>query len=270
MKLFNPLSKKAFVNLFSDFILQKLGKTTKTIIQVTLYQNFIVIYGKTDSKEKIDFDTIKEEFIEENKELCKTISVSENLGTLNLIEVTPDFFKNNCYRYYLDLHNTERPLYHKNSINFHFNEFIDSVEWKKELFLEIPHNSILPQETFKFSPLQVTSEFPHGYSLNIGRSLIYYSEYISYNLFNTLSVNHMEMLITNQKNINDDQIIEIKSNSLYPKENIKSLILDNFDFDFDKFNVLFNEYDLCDEIKKPTGEKPWLVKNIVPQDLFIF
>jgi hypothetical protein len=80
----------------------------------------------------------------------------------------------------------------------------------------------------------------------------------------------MEMLITNQKNINDDQIIEIKSNSLYPKENIKSLILDNFDFDFDKFNVLFNEYDLCDEIKKPTGEKPWLVKNIVPQDLFIF
>jgi hypothetical protein len=48
------------------------------------------------------------------------------------------------------------------------------------------------------------------------------------------------------------------------------LILDNFDFDLEKFNSLFEDYDLCDEIKKPTGKKPWLVKNIVPQDLFIF
>jgi hypothetical protein len=80
----------------------------------------------------------------------------------------------------------------------------------------------------------------------------------------------MKLLITNQKNLDGDQIIEIESKSPYPQDKIKSLILDNFDFDLEKFNSLFQDYNLCDEIKKPTGKKPWLVKNIVPQDLFIF
>jgi hypothetical protein len=270
MKLINSQSKKAFVNLFADFILQKFGKTTKTLIQINLFTNFIVINGITDSEENLDLNLIKEEFFEENKELCKEIKINKNIGTLNLLDKKTDFFKNNCYRYNLNLYNTERPIYNKNSINFYFNEFVDSVEWKNELFLEIPHNAILPQENYKFSPLVYTSEFPYGYSLNLGRSLIYYAEYISHNVFNTLSVEHMKLIITNQKKLDGDQIIKIESKSPYPQEKIESLILDNFDFDLEKFNSLFQDYNLCDEIKKPTGKKPWLVKNIVPQDLFIF
>jgi len=78
------------------------------------------------------------------------------------------------------------------------------------------------------------------------------------------------MLITNQKNVNDDQIIEVQSKSPLPSEKITSLILDNFDFDLDKFNNFFSDYDLCDEIKNVTSPKPWIMKNIIPQDLFVF
>jgi hypothetical protein len=270
MKLINPISKRAFVNLFSDFILQKLGKTTKTIIQTTLYDNFIVIYGRTNSDVNLNMDEIKSEFFLENQELFNKVSINENLGTLNLIQYNPEYFKNNCYRYYLNLYNTERPLYHKNVLYFHFKDFTDSVKWKEGLFLEVPHNSLLPSEKFRFSPLQITSEFPYGYSLSIGRSLIYYAEYISHNIFNTISVENMKMLITNQKNVNDDQIIEVQSKSPLPSEKITSLILDNFDFDLDKFNNFFSDYDLCDEIKNVTSPKPWIMKNIIPQDLFVF
>jgi hypothetical protein len=270
MKLINPKSRRAFVNLFADFILQKLGKTSKTIIQITLYDNFIVIYGKTDSEEVLDIDSVKKEFFEINKELCEKISVSENLGILNLVQKNSDYFKNNCYVYYLNLYNTERPLYHKKALNFHFNEFHDTVEWKNELFLEVPHNSLLPVDKFKFSPLQITSEFPYGYGLNIGRSLLYYAEYISHNIFSTISVENMKLLITNQKDLNGDQIIKVDSKSPFPVEKIQSLILDNFDFDLDKFSERFYDYDLCDEIKNVTSSKPWLIKNLETQDTFIF
>jgi hypothetical protein len=269
MRKINKNSRRGIVNLFADFILQKLGKTTKTLIQINLYKNFIVINGVTDSTENLDIDLIKKEFFDQNKELCENISVDSNIGTLNLLTLETEFFKNNCFRYNLNLYNTERPIYNKNSINFYFNEFVDSVEWKNELFLEIPHNAILPKENYKFSPLVYSSEFPYGYSLNLGRSLIYYAEYISHNVFNTLSVEHMKLLITNQKKLDGDQIIKIESKSLYPQEKIESLILDNFDFDLDKFSKKFDEYDFCEEIKNVSSEKPWLIKDIVVQDLII-
>lgn len=270
MKIINPNSKRAFVNLFSDFVLQKLGKSSKTIVQVTLFNNFIIVNGKTDSEVNFDLMEIKNEFIEKNSDLIKKIDIDKNLGTLDLIEKTSDFFKNNCFRYHLDLYNTKRPLYHKNVIDFVFNDNHDTVDWRYGIFFEIPHNSLLPVHNFKFSPLQVTSEFPYGYSLSIGRSLLYYAEYISYNIFNTISVDNFKMLITNQKNLDGEPIIDVISKSPFPGEKIKSLILDNFDFDLEKFHTLFDEYNFADEILNLTAEKPWLVKNIIPQDLFIF
>lgn len=270
MKLINPKSKRAFVNLFSDFIMQKLGKNTKTIIQVTLYNNFIVIFGKTNSEIDLNIEEIKKEFFEYNSDLFKQISLDENIGTLNLIEKNSDYFKINCYRHYLDLYNTERPLYHKNVINFNTPGDYDTLDWKDGIFLEIPHNSILPTDSFKFSPLQITSEFPYGYSLNVGRSLIYYAEYIALNIFPTISMEKFKLLITNQKNTDGDQIIEFKTKSPYRESKIESLILDNFNFDLEKFSEKFDTYDFCDEIKNLSSDKPWLIKDIVAQDLFIF
>jgi hypothetical protein len=47
-------------------------------------------------------------------------------------------------------------------------------------------------------------------------------------------------------------------------------VLDNFNFDFESFNKSLESYDICDDIKKPTESKPWLVKDVNPVDLTIF
>jgi len=268
MKLINPKSKRAFVNLFSDFVLQKLGKTTKTIIQTTLYDNFIVVNGKTDSEIEVNIGDIKTEFFESNKNFLSGLEIQENIGTLNMISKTDDFFRNNCYRYYLDLFNTKRPLYHKNALNYYQSGEWDTVDWRKELIVEVPHSLLLPTHRFLFSPLQVTSEFPYGYGLKIGRSLIYYAEYIALNIFGSMSVENMKMMITNQKNTDGDQIIKVDSKSPFPVEKIQSLILDNFDFDLDKFSEGFYDYQFVDDILSPFDQKPWLLKDKV-NELFI-
>lgn len=268
MKLINPTSKKAFVNLFSDFVLENLGKNTKTVIQTTLYENFIMINGITDSNVVIEIGKIKEDFFKKYEELIKNIELSEKISTFNTIKKSPEYFKNNCQRLYLDLYNTDRPIYHRNVLNYHQENKWDSVDWNNEIILEVPHNTILPNEKFVFSPIQITSEFPFGHSLELGRSLIYYGEYISFNIFNTISVDNFKMVITNQKNINGDPIISISSKSPYPKEKIESMILDNFNFDLESFNNLLSKYDLCEEITNVRNEKPWLIKNMQPQDLY--
>jgi hypothetical protein len=269
MKLINPKSKRAFVNLFSDFVLQKLGKNTKTIIQTTLYDNFIVVNGKTESDIDVNIGDIKTEFFETYKKFLIDLEIKEHIGTLNMISKTDDFFKNNCYRYYLDLFNTKRPLYHKNVLNYHQSGEWDTVQWRKELIVEVPHSSILPTHKFVFSPLQVTSEFPYGYGFKVGRSLVYYAEYISLNIFGSISVENMKMMITNQKNTNGDQIIEIKSNSPYPSDKITSMVLDNFSFNLEPFEDKLIDYDLSNEILDVEGDKPWLVRDKI-KDLILF
>ena len=62
MRLLNKNSKRFIVNLFSDFILSKIDKTEKTIIQVSDCNSFIVVAGKSTSKEILDLQLIKGEF----------------------------------------------------------------------------------------------------------------------------------------------------------------------------------------------------------------
>jgi hypothetical protein len=47
------------------------------------------------------------------------------------------------------------------------------------------------------------------------------------------------------------------------------MVLDIFDFDFEGFNKKLESYDLCDDIKKPTESKPWLVMDKHPNDLLV-
>jgi hypothetical protein len=269
MKLINPKSKKAYVNLLADFILNKLGLFSKTIIQVNLFDNFFIVEGVTDSDLELDFEEIKNEFFIKHSDLYDELNLIPTIGSLSLIKKNKDFFKNNCYRNYLEFYDTQRPLYHKNLLDYSFKNNYYSVEWKKGYFFEIPHNSLLPIENFTFSPLTTFSEFPYGYSLNLGRSLIYYSEYIVFNIFNSIGSNHLKLMVTNQKDAGGDQIIELKSQSPFPQQKIKSIILDNFDFNIENFNNKFLNYDFADEILNVKNEKPWLIKNVQVNDLVI-
>ena len=78
------------------------------------------------------------------------------------------------------------------------------------------------------------------------------------------------------KNEDDDFNIDVMCDwhsdtySIYPKNKIKSLILDVFDFNLNKFsNDYLNEYDIEKDIQNQLEEKPWLVKEKV-KDLVIF
>ena len=82
--------------------------------------------------------------------------------------------------------------------------------------------------------------------------------------------NKIDFYLTTKKNDDDEQIIEIKFTSPISEETIKSMILDVFTFDLPKFIKTIGNYDLCNDIKKPTESKPWLVNDINPKDLIVF
>ena len=104
----------------------------------------------------------------------------------------------------------------------------------------------------------------------MGRLLFYYSEYIANQIIKTSSTDRMDILLSDRKNDDGDQIFDIKMESVVPTDFIKSMVLDIFDFDFTKFKSKLKSYDFCDDIKKPTEDKPWLVKDKDPIDLTLF
>jgi hypothetical protein len=67
----------------------------------------------------------------------------------------------------------------------------------------------------------------------------------------------------------EDNQINITSNSIHPKKNIISMVLDVFDFDMLKFNDMIKGYDIIEDITKPFDKKPWLVRDKI-KDLILF
>jgi hypothetical protein len=83
--------------------------------------------------------------------------------------------------------------------------------------------------------------------------------------------NKIKILLSTENNFEGEQEISIDFNQDFlSNNNVKSMILDVFDFNFETFNKKLESYDICDDIKKPTEVKPWLVKDINPKDLTIF
>ena len=126
---------------------------------------------------------------------------------------------------------------------------------------------ILPD--FNYPPFHISSEFPHGYSLSMGRSQLYYSEYISTNIFNTIKAKELTIKITENRDSDEDLMIEVMSDSIYPNNVVKSLILDVFDFDYNSFNKRLEGYKYSLDITEPFDNKPWLIKDRL-NDVIIF
>ena len=114
---------------------------------------------------------------------------------------------------------------------------------------------------FVSTPLNVSSEFPFGYSLNSGRLQYYYSEYISFNILNSIKSKKLDIRFSNKINDNDDLNIKIISDSCYSSNVVESMVLDVFDFDIESFRHVLTSYNLMDDILNPLGEKPWLFKD---------
>ena len=226
MRLINKNSKRGIVNLFADFILSKIKKTEKSIIQVTDCGPFMIVNGLTTSNEYLDINEIKNEFKETFTDLLKDLDISD-INTIDVISYEQDI----------------------NTIHKGW------VIVNKKVFIEEPEPEI--------SELSISSEFPYGYSLDCGRLNTYYSHYIMNHMFNLLGVDEVSFYFTTEQDESEDIKIKIISNSNVDKKSIKSLILDVFDFNMDTFRDCLSDYNLIDDILNPDGEKPYLKQDLL-------
>jgi hypothetical protein len=199
----------------------------------------------------------------------------ETVNIIDLIVYDRDLKKKTDYTF--DFYNSERRIYHNDilvTILENPQPKFNSITYNNRLEYELDYSEedTTNLEYFTYSPLNITSEFPHGYSLSMGRQELYYSEYICNQLFDViLSTNRYTQLTFKYSSIkvDEDNQIDISVNSIYPKKDIISMVLDVFDFDMLVFYDKIKDYDIIEDITNPFGDKPWLVKDRI-KDLKLF
>jgi hypothetical protein len=225
MRLINKNSRRGIANLFADFILSKIKRTEKSIIQVTDCGAFMIVNGLTTSNEYLNINEIKNEFKESFGDVLKELEMLD-LNTIDVIRYNEDI----------------KPI-HKGWVIVN-----------KNTFVEEPYPDI--------SEISISSEFPYGYSLDCGRINTYYSHYIMNHMFNLLGVDEVSFYFTNEEE-DEDLKIKIVSDSKIDKKSIKSLILDVFDFDMESFRERLSDYNLIDDILNPNRDKPYLKQDLL-------
>jgi hypothetical protein len=229
MRLFNKNSRRGIVNLFADFIVSKIDPKERSIIQITDCEVFMVLNGQTTSEIELNIDELKNEFNETYKDILKSLGL-EHFNVINII------------KYGVDIVPIETGW----------------VDTNKNVFVE---------ENESFGEISISSEFPYGYSLRTGRSMVYYSHYILNQISSTIGSDNM--FIHFLPKVEDEMDIKVITNSMYDSKTIKSLILDVFDFDLEDFSNRMESYDITQDILNPEGEKPYLVQDRL-EDVIIF
>ena len=217
------INKKTIIcNLFSDFILSKIGLDSNTKIQVTDCNNFYVINGETNSSIILNMNDLIDEF---NIQFANVVGDDRILRTIDLINYSTKLIPVSKLKY--KLYNSENCLYPKEDIE-------------------------PPVESYIY-----TSTFPHGHSFTMGRSLIYKMKNIAYNVFNLGYIKWLEMEIN--LNNSEDDMVSIKHNlSPIKYDFIQSAILDVFDVKNN--NVYINKYDIFKESIRYQKERPKIYK----------
>jgi len=219
MRKINKNSRRGIVNLLADFILTRIDKKENSIIQITDCEAFMVIHGQTTSEEVLDMEKIKNDFFEWFKDILDEVGIT-NINTIDII------------RYGQDIKNIEKGW----------------VSVNKEVFVEEPE---------PIHELNVSSEFPYGYSLNCGRLMTYYSHYVFNHMYSLMGVDDVKFYFTKEEDENEDFKIKIVSDTKYNKDIIKSLVLDVFSFDLEDFKDYVKDYDLLQDILFPWKDKPY-------------
>jgi hypothetical protein len=225
MRKINKNSRRGVVNLFADFILTKIDKKENSIIQVTDCESFMVVHGLTTSKDVLDLEKIKSDFTEWFSDILSEVGI-ERLNTIDII------------RYNQEINNIE-----KGWINVNKDVFVDE-----------------PEPIFELS---VSSEFPYGYSLNCGRLMTYYSHYIFNHMYSLMDVNNLDFFFTKEQDDNEDFKIKIVSNTKQNIKEIKSLILDVFNFNLEEFKTKIGNYDIMQDMLFPDKEKPYTKQDML-------
>jgi hypothetical protein len=272
MKYINENSNRGIVNLFADFLVKEINKTQTydVVIEVTDCGKFFVVNGMTTSDKILDIIKVRDSFVETYKSLMTKFGY-ETVNIIDLIMYNRDLTKKTDYTF--DFYNSERPIYHNDVIvnllenpQPKFNSI--SYTTKLEYELDYSEDDTSNLDYFTYAPLNISSEFPHGYSLSMGRQELYYSEYICNQLFNITLTDKITFKYSSVK-VDENNQIDINSNSIYPKKDIVSMVLDVFDFDMLVFNDRIKDYDIMEDITHPFNNKPWLVKDRL-KDLILF
>lgn len=223
MRKLEKNTRRYFVNLFADYILYKFNKKDNTVIQVTDCETFVVVNGQTTSKEVLDLNELKNEFIESNKELFNSLK-KEDLNMIDIIKY-------------------DQEITDVSKIWITVNKTLYVTEY--EPILEI----------------NISSEFPYGYSLGCGRGIFYYSHYIFNQMYSLLGVDQLSFRYSSELNEDEDYKIKVVCDSQIQKQTIESLILDCFDMDLTEFKKVLSDYDFTNDITDQSLDKPYLVQD---------
>jgi hypothetical protein len=223
MRKLEKNTRRYFVNLFADYILSKFDKSENTIIQVTGFENFVVVNGQTTSSKVLDLNDIKYEFSGWFDDLLSSLDIKE----INLIDVIK--------------YEQEIPEFSKGWINVNKSLYVEEYE--------------------PISEITINSEFPYGHSLGCGRAMYYYSHYIFNHMYSLLGVDQLYFRYSSQLDENEDYKIKVVSKSSINNSKIESLVLDVFDMDLTDFREKLSNYQLFDDITDPNSQKPYLVQD---------
>jgi hypothetical protein len=223
MRKLEKNTRRYFVNLFADYILSKFDKSENTIIQVTDFENFVVVNGQTTSSNVLEMLELKSEFIESNKELFNSLDKKD----LNVIDII---------KYDQEITDLKRGW-----INVNKSLYVDQ------------HDPI--------SEINISSEFPYGHSLGCGRGMFYYSHYIFNHMYSLLGVDKLYFHYSSDLDENEDYKIKVVSESNYSKDQITNLVLDVFDMDLTEFKERLSNYNFTEDITNPSLDKPYLVQD---------
>lgn len=246
MVLKTPNSRISIVNLFADFILNKIPKKENTIIQVVDCFNFYVVKGMSTHNEPLNLSNVRDEFISKYEELLGDRKLSH---IIDLIEYDSKLnpYDNLTFKYY---YGSENCSYSPQQIKFYTEDSSKSYE-HSELLKEITDDCLV-----------CISEFPHGHSISQGRLLYYYGKHIFYNIPSSYPINTLIFKLSTKKTEDGEPIFSVLNSKEKVDEVLTSAILDVFDFDMSWLNTEIKKVDWSIEITNPLQDYDFLKKKV--------
>lgn len=229
MTPFNKKYRNYQVNLFSDFIVKKLGSEENSLIEVADCENFYVVKGKTSSKKTLDLNTVKNDFFKKFPEL---FNEKKLINTIDLIEYSVNLETKKTFEF--QFHNSVNCSYTSDSL-INFDEYNE------------------PRE------LIIKNNFPFGYSLSMGRLKYYYGKHIIYNIPPNYPFEKLTLKIPDNNFENGFEVVDPNNpDTSY----LKSAILDCFDFDMSWLRNKMKKVDWSIEVTNPLEDYKFLKKKI--------
>lgn len=246
MVLKSPTSKLSIVNLFADFILNKIPKEEETIIQVVDCFNFYVVKGKSTYNEPLNLSTVRDEFVSKYEDFLGERKLSH---IIDLIDYDSKLIStdNLTFKYYYGSDNCSYTTLQTK----HYSEDPSKSYEHSEFIKEITDNDLV-----------YISQFPHGHSLSQGRLLYYYGKHIFYNIPSSYPINSLTFNLSTNKNEYGEPSFSVLNSQQNVDEVLTSAILDVFDFDMSWLSTEIKKVDWSIEITNPLQDYDFLKKRV--------